>query len=85
MPYDGAMDQKTPIQRAIEKMGGQSAAAKTLGITPPTVNQWVKGERPVPPKHCPQIEKHSGVKCEEICPDVDWAYLRGTRKAKART
>ena len=23
-------------------------------------------------------ESHGAVRCEDLCPDVDWAYLRGT-------
>jgi DNA-binding transcriptional regulator YdaS (Cro superfamily) len=32
-----------------------------------------------------QIERESAgqVRCEEIRPDVDWAYIRGTRKLRA--
>lgn len=34
---------------------------------------------------CIAIEKESGrkVTCEEVRPDVDWAYLRGTKKKAA--
>ena len=32
---------------------------------------------------CINIERESGrkVRCEDLRPDVDWAYLRGTKKA----
>ncbi len=30
--------------------------AKLLGVAAPTVNQWVRGIRPVPIEHCPAIE-----------------------------
>lgn len=31
------------------------------------------------------IERESGrqVTCEELCPDADWAYLRGTKRKRA--
>lgn len=34
---------------------------------------------------CINIERESGgaVKCEQLRPDVDWAYIRGTDKAVA--
>jgi DNA-binding transcriptional regulator YdaS (Cro superfamily) len=33
-----------------------------------------------------EIERESkrAVTCEELCPDVDWAVLRGTKAAKQR-
>lgn len=54
--------------------------ARLLGVTPSTVNQWTTGYRPVPAERCPEIEKltQGAVRCEELRPDVDWAYLRGT-------
>lgn len=49
-------------------------------MTSPTVSQWVSGRRQVPAERCPEIEKVAGglVRCEDLRPDVDWAYLRGT-------
>lgn len=54
--------------------------ARYLGVASPTVNQWVKGVRQIPVKRCPEIEKatNGAVRCEELRPDVDWAYLRET-------
>lgn len=46
----------TPIERAVELLGGPGRTAKQLGITPPTVSQWVSGSRPVPPGRATQIE-----------------------------
>lgn len=68
----------TPLQRACDFVGGQAALARLLDVKPPTVNQWIKSGRPVPAERCPQIERATGrrVTCEELRPDVDWAYLR---------
>lgn len=57
--------------------------ANSLGVKPATVNQWVSGARPIPAGRCPEIERATNgrVKCEDLRPDVDWAYLRGTKKA----
>lgn len=54
--------------------------ARILGVKPPTVNQWVHLVKPIPAERCPEIEKatHGVVVCEDLRPDVDWAYLRGT-------
>lgn len=68
------------IEKACASVGGQSILAATLGITPPAVNQWITGKRPVPPERCIAIERATAgaVRCEDLRPDVDWAYLRAT-------
>lgn len=65
---------------ACNKIGGQAALARVLGVKPPTVNQWIKSGRPVPAERCPEIERATAgaVRCEDLRPDVDWAYLRAT-------
>ena len=71
---------KEQLSIACKKVGGQAALSRLLGVSPPTVNQWVNGDRPVPAERCPSIEKATGgaVRCEALRPDVDWAYLRAT-------
>lgn len=51
--------------------------ARLFGISAQAVCKW----RSVPAERCPAIERATGgtVTCEELRPDVDWAYLRGTR------
>jgi DNA-binding transcriptional regulator YdaS (Cro superfamily) len=75
------MEDEKPISRACRIIGGASQMARSLGITPPSVSQWISGSRPIPAERCPAIERATGgaVTCEELRPDVDWAYLRGTR------
>lgn len=74
----------TAIQRASLAVGGQAALARCLGVSPPTVNQWASGIRPIPAERCLEIEKATQrkVSCEELRPDVDWTYLRGTSPYK---
>ena len=62
-----------------QKRGRASSLGRALVITPVLVSQWASG-RQVPAERCPAIEKATGgaVTCEELRPDVDWAYLRGT-------
>lgn len=69
-----------PIQRAIEILGLSGIGNL---YTPPISAQAVHKWKTVPAERCPEIEKATGgeVKCEELRPDVDWAYLRGTKKA----
>lgn len=71
----------SPIQNACAKLGGQAALARELGLTAAAVSQWVAGIRPVPAEHCPRIERLTDgeVRCEELLPNVDWAYLRASR------
>lgn len=72
--------QTNAIEKACGIIGGQTALARLIGIATPTVNQWVKNKRPVPAERCPSIERatNGAVRCEDLRPDVDWAYLRGT-------
>ncbi|MFV5212807.1 transcriptional regulator [Azonexus caeni] len=52
--------------------------AAKLKVPPSLLSQWRTGVRRVPAERCPDIERESGgiVTCEELRPDVDWAYLR---------
>jgi len=68
-----------PIERAFEIAGGISAMASNFKLTPWAVSKWRKR---VPAERCPDIERitSGAVRCEDLRPDVDWAYLRGTSK-----
>ena len=70
-----------PINTAVQHVGGISALAKALGVTPPTVHQWLKGQRPIPAERCPAIERLTNrtVTCEALRPDV-----AGLLKAKPK-
>lgn len=63
----------------------QSAFAQLIGVSQGMVYQWINGIRPISAERCPAIEKATNgkVRCEELRPDVDWAYLRGTKKKAA--
>lgn len=75
----------TAIKTACGHVGGQAEMAKRLGISPPTVNQWINGTRQIPARRCPEIEKATfgAVRCEDLRPDIDWSYLRGTPSVTA--
>lgn len=64
------------LSRAVGIAGSQAALARSLGVTPPVVNQWVKGERPVPIQACVLIEKvtEKAVTRRELRPD-DWHLI----------
>lgn len=67
------------ISDACSQLGGLSALARAIKVTPPTVHQWVSGRRPIPVRRCLDIERATSgnVRCEDLRPDVDWSVLRG--------
>jgi DNA-binding transcriptional regulator YdaS (Cro superfamily) len=68
-----------PIDRAAVVLNiSLVALAERLGVTKGAVGQWKEKGRVVPAEHCPVIERmtNGAVKCEELNPKVDWAYLR---------
>lgn len=67
--------------------GGVAARmAEACGVSDQTVSWWLRGERdgrPVklPSEYCPLFERRTReagevVLCEDLCPTVDWTYLR---------
>lgn len=78
----------TPLEKAISVCGGVTALASELGVAQSLPSMW-KARGNVPAEHCPAIErltmsKGQVVFCEELRPDVDWAYLRGTAQPDAQ-
>lgn len=74
------------IEKAIAHHGSASRVAVILDVTPQAVFFWRQGKRVFPAELCIVLEResHGAVTCEDLRPDVDWAYLRGTaRKPKA--
>lgn len=69
------MDLKTFLS---ERRGRSSSLARELGVSSVMVSQWVVGRKLVPAERCPSIERATQgvVRCEDLRPDVDWAYLR---------
>lgn len=68
-----------PIKRAAQIVGSQRELARQMGVTPGRVCQWATTDRIIA-DYCPKIERITGgqVRCEDLRPDVDWAYLRAT-------
>ena len=46
------------IAQAITNFGSQEAMAAELGVSQPTVSEWLRQVRPVPARRCVQIEQH---------------------------
>ena len=76
----------TPLERAIKAADGMTSLLRKLNerghdiSSHQTIYQWKKTGR-VPAEYCPDIEALTGVRCEELRPDVNWAVLRKTAKA----
>lgn len=64
------------LERAIDAAGGLTALARLLGLkSHAVIHQWRLNR--VPAEHCPSVEGATGVRCEELRPDVNWGVLRG--------
>ncbi|MDX9944266.1 MAG: helix-turn-helix domain-containing protein, partial [Azonexus sp.] len=66
-------------------IGGPSSVAREVGETTQADCFWRDGKRRIPAAACPSNEKATGgaVRCEDLRPDVDWAYLRSTEMKAA--
>ena len=75
------------VAAACRKVGSITALAHQVGVSIAVVSQWVSGYRSVPATRCIPIEKATSgaVRCEDLRPDVDWAYLRGTAPTQTPT
>lgn len=60
------MDDKSPLERAKERVGGQDKLARLIGVTPQAVSQWDE----VPPLRVLAVEAVSGVSRHELRPDL---------------
>lgn len=77
---------QTPLAVAIHLSGGPTKLARHLNslerpgfltVTPASIYQWT--QKRVPAEQCPDVELHTGVKCELLLPHVNWGALRGTQ------
>lgn len=59
-------------------IGNQSALADRLGVTQPTISEWLCGKRPIPAKHAAEIERitHGAVTCDRLLPDAHWRRMK---------
>jgi len=59
----------SPVKKAIDKAGGQSALARSLNITPQAVQRWASKDR-VPHMQVIPVEKITGISRHELRPDL---------------
>lgn len=85
MDHDKQLEE-TPVKRAVRLAGGAAQLGRMMtihgpeGLTRMTIYLWMKPGRKIPAEYCPDIERLTGVTCEDLRPDVNWGYLRGTRR-----
>lgn len=60
------MSDKSPLDRAKERVGGQAELAKLLGVTAQAISQWDE----VPPLRVLAVEAATGVSRHELRPDL---------------
>lgn len=72
------------LSKAILAAGSQKALAEQIGVVQSAVSNWIKRKN-VPSEYCPDIEAITGVRCEELRPDVNWAVLRATPTFAVKT
>jgi len=60
----------TPLQRAVELVGGQSAFARLCGVKQPSVWAWIKQSKSLPAEHVLKVEAATGISRYDLRPDV---------------
>lgn len=73
---------KQALNEAAAKVGGLANLAIKVGAPSYyAAKQWrISG---VPAEYCPAIEAATGVRCERLCPSVEWFVLRNTQPEAA--
>ena len=73
------------LSKYLESTSASDLAA-TVGISNAYLSQIKSGVRKASSQVCISIERATSgaVRCEDLRPDVDWAYLRGTSKNKSK-
>lgn len=66
------MEQKHVLDNAKSR----SLICERLGVSQQALTNWKR--RGIPAERCPDIEALTGIKCEDLRPDVNWAVVRGT-------
>ena len=74
------MTPEEALEKAVTQVGSTQILADHLGVTKGAVSQWKLEGRRIPAEHCPLIERltNGAVHCEELRPDVDWAFIRAS-------
>lgn len=81
------MRRMEPIEILINLLDGVLNTAKAFGVTDKAVYRWRRKTARFPAAECPKAERLTGgrVRCEQLRPDVEWDYIRGTAKGQVTT
>lgn len=76
---------ETGLQKAMRIAGSGTDLARLLGVSKSAVSQWGDTPDGVPLDRCVDIERATGVPCEELRPDMKdyFTHLRLTPEPKA--
>ena len=58
------------LREAVTAYGSQSAMAKALGVTQPTVSYWLRVGRPLPAEMCRQVFLEKDIPMARLRPDL---------------
>lgn len=58
------------LEDAIERFGSQSAMARHLGVSQPSVSDWVRRMGRIPPEHVLAVEAATGISRHVLRPDI---------------
>ena len=67
-----SMKKHKAIAKLIDTLGGQTPAARALGVSAPTVNGWVSGKHGISPLVAMRAERVTGgkVAAVDLCPAI---------------
>jgi DNA-binding transcriptional regulator YdaS (Cro superfamily) len=77
-PHAGA----EALRLAIKRAGGVYELAATLKVKPQAISNWIS--RGTPKERCLAIENLTGIRCEELRPDINWSALIEVVVTRAR-
>jgi DNA-binding transcriptional regulator YdaS (Cro superfamily) len=58
------------LERAVEKVGGQSAFARLHGVSQPTVWAWINNAKRLPAEFVLDTERETGISRHDLRPDI---------------
>lgn len=58
------------LERAVERIGSQSAFARFLGVSQPSVWAWLNQDKPLPAEFVLKTEAETGISRHELRPDI---------------
>ena len=72
------------LDRAIKAVGGLTELGKVCGVSKRVVWAW-RDRGSIPAEYATVIEQATemSVTCEELCPAIDWPYVRRTGRRRA--